>query len=298
LLSPAREVLGLLLYWAEFQFFRMNISILILTHNEEVNLPGCLESVAWSDDVVVFDSFSTDLTVEIARATGTRVVQRKFDNWAAHQNWAMENIPFKYLWVFYLDADERMTPELREEICQISADLNEDRVAFYCGRKNFFMGKWIKHAYPPSLLMRFFRPSSVKFERLVNPTAVITGRHGYLKNLFLHYNFSKGIAEWIEKHNNYSSLEALEGMKILNSGARGRSSLFASDSAERRKALKAFSFRLPCRPLIKFIYLYFVKLGFLDGSPGLTYCVLQSIYEYMIVLKMKEIRLRQEGRRL
>ena len=157
-----------------------NVSILILTLNEETNLPHCLQSVDWSDDIVVLDSFSADRTPEIARQCGATVMQRKFDNWAAHQNWAMANIPFKHSWVFYLDADERMTAELRDEICQISAASQRGRVAFYCGRKNYFMGKWIKHAYPPSLLMRFFRPRSVRFERLVNPTPVINGKHGYL----------------------------------------------------------------------------------------------------------------------
>ena len=127
----------------------MSISILILTLNEELNLPGCLESVKWSDDIVVLDSFSTDRTIEIAKASGSRVVQIKFDNWASHQNWAMENIFFKHDWVFYLDADERMTDDLRAEITAIASNRNEKTVAFYCGRKNFFMGRWIKHAMPP-----------------------------------------------------------------------------------------------------------------------------------------------------
>jgi hypothetical protein len=124
-------------------------------------------------------------------SAGARIVQRKLDNWAAHQNWAVTEIQFKHSWVFYLDADERMTDELRAEIESIAADSSEARVAFYCGRKNFFMGRWIKHAMPPGSIMRFFRPEKVRFERLVNPVAVINGKHGYLRNHFLHYNFSK-----------------------------------------------------------------------------------------------------------
>jgi glycosyltransferase involved in cell wall biosynthesis len=100
----------------------MPISILILTLNEETNIGACLDSLAGFDDVVVLDSLSKDRTKEIALAKGARVVERPFDNWAAHQNWAMDTIPFRNPWVFYLDADERMTPELRAEIEAIAAD--------------------------------------------------------------------------------------------------------------------------------------------------------------------------------
>lgn len=134
----------------------MSVSILILTLNEEGNLPDCLQSVNWSDDIVVLDSFSSDGTVKTAEEIGVRVVQRKFDNWAAHQNWAMRNIPFKHEWVFYLDADERMTSELKEEVLAIARNPQEPHVAYYCGRRNFFLGRWIRHAMPPGNIMRFF----------------------------------------------------------------------------------------------------------------------------------------------
>lgn len=273
----------------------MSVSILILTLNEQINLGACLDSVMWCDDVIVLDSNSVDGTVAIALERGARVVQRPFDNWAAHQNWALANIDFRHPWVFYLDADERMTEELRREILSISDNASEPAVAYYCGRRNYFMGRWIKHAMPPGMIMRFFKPSLVRFERLVNPTPVINGPHGYLRHHFLHYNFSKGLSEWFDKHNKYSALEALEGMKLLNGSAQSGASLVSGDSATRRKALKNLSFRLPCRSLLKFFYLYFIKRGFLDGPPGFTYCVLQSIYEYMIALKMKELQRREQG---
>ena len=171
----------------------MSVSILILTLNEQINLGACLDSVKWCDDVIVLDSNSVDGTVAIARERGARVLQRTFDNWATHQNWALDNIVFKHPWVFYLDADERMTEELRREILTISDNASEPAVAYYCGRRNFFMGRWIKHAMPPGMIMRFFKPSNVRFERLVNPTPVINGPHGYLTHHFLHYNFSKRI---------------------------------------------------------------------------------------------------------
>lgn len=273
----------------------MSVSILILTLNEEANLPDCLQSVKWSDDIVVLDSFSTDRTVKIAEEGGARVVQRRFDNWSAHQNWALEQIAFKYPWVFYLDADERMTPELRDEVLAIGQTAGRREVAFYCGRRNMFMGRWIKHAMPPGMVMRFFRPPSVRFERLVNPVPVINGPHGYLRGLLDHYNFSKGIGEWIDKHNKYSHLEALEGIKLLRREAGPQPTVFSIDPALRRRALKNLSFRLPWRPLVKFLYMYVGKHGWLDGRAGFAYCVLQAFYEYMIVLKMRELERKAQG---
>jgi glycosyltransferase involved in cell wall biosynthesis len=266
----------------------LTVSILILTLNEERNLAECLGTVAWADDIVVLDSYSTDETKQIAEEHGARVVQRRFDNWAAHQNWAVEHIPFKHRWVFYLDADERMTPELRDEICTIAGDAHNDKVAYYCGRKNYFLGKWIRHAMPPGMIMRFFVPAHIRFERLVNPTPVIQGNHGFLTKHFLHYNFSKGITEWLDKHNKYSSYEALEGVKLLAGEVHEQASVFCRDPALRRKALKNWAFRFPFRPLLKFCYLYFLRLGLLDGRAGFIYCRLQAMYEYMIVLKMLE----------
>lgn len=270
----------------------MNVSILILTLNEEANLPDCVQSVRWSDDIVVLDSFSSDRTVTIAEQLGARVVQRRFDNWAAHQNWALEQIPFKHPWVFYLDADERMTDELKEELIAIANEATRSEVAFYCGRRNMFMDRWIRRAMPPGMIMRFFRPPHVWFERLVNPVPVIDGPHGYLRGMLVHYNFSKGITEWIEKHNRYSAFEAMEGMKLLRHEAGPQPTVFSSDPALRRRALKNLSFRLPCRPFLKFLYMYGWKGGWLDGRAGFAYCMLQAFYEYMIVLKMRELKQR------
>lgn len=270
------------------------ISILILTLNEERNIEGCLKSVDWCDDVVVLDSKSSDQTAEIARLRGCRVVERSFDNWSSHQNWANENIQFKHPWVFYLDADERMTSGLRTEIEAIAGGSGSGKVAYYCGRTNYFMGRWIKHCYPPAYLMRFFKPEMVRFERLVNPTPIVHGESGYLVERFDHYNFSKGFSEWFDKHNRYSQWEAAEGLKAMRSEVSG-SSLWSRDPAERRKALKLLSFRIPFRPAIKFIYLYFFKFGVLDGYAGLVYCILQSMYEYQISLKIDEILRHEKG---
>lgn len=272
-----------------------NVSIFVQTLNEEANLPGLLETVRWSDDIVILDSLSSDRTKEIALSRGCRWFERAFDGRGAHQTWAMRNIAFKYPWVFYLDADERMTPELKNEIVAIAGQSQEARVAFYCGRKNYFMGRWIRHAFPPWDVMRFFRPEYVAFSRLANPSPEIKGKYGYLKHMFLHYSFSKGLGEWVERHNRYSTYEALETIKAMNARPVAWRSLCSCDKRRRRDELKNLSMRLPCRPLLKFLYLFVVSRGFLDGAPGLTYCLLQMIYEYLTVLKVREMRLREKG---
>ncbi len=275
----------------------MTVSIFIQTLNEQDNLPGLLDSLEGFDDVVVLDSLSTDDTRTIAEARGCRWYERPYDGRGPHQNWAMEHVDFKHRWVFYLDADERMTPELRREIEAIalkweSGEWTRDNnpVAYYCGRKNFFRGRWIRHAMPPGNIMRFFQPPHIRFERLANPVPVIDGRVGYLKEHFLHYNFSKGLREWIERHNRYSSYEAAETVKALKNNPVRPRNLLSKDRNTRRLELKNLSFRMPCRPLLKFVYMYLFARGFLDGRPGLTYCTLQAIYEYFIVLKAREIR--------
>lgn len=276
----------------------MSVSIFIQTLNEEDNLPGLLESVAWADDVVVLDSLSTDRTREISEASGARWFERAYDGRGNHQNWAMENIKFKYQWVFYLDADERMTPELRKEIDLIveqwdsgqRSKENNDPVAYYCGRKNIFRGQWLKHAMPPGNIMRFFQPKTIRFARDANPIPTVDGEIGYLKEHFMHYNFSKGIREWIERHNRYSSYESVETMRALADNPVQVGNLFSSDRNTRRLELKNISFRMPMRPMLKFLYMYVLGMGFLDGQAGWTYCKLQAMYEYMIVLKVRELQ--------
>ena len=271
------------------------ISIFIQTLDEEANLPGLLDSVADFDDIVVLDSLSTDATRAVAESRGCRWFERAFDGRGPHQNWAMEHIDFRHPWVFYLDADERMTPELQAEIERIASDGDETRVAFYCGRKNYFQGRWLRHSMPPGAIMRFFRPEKIRFERLANPVPIIDGEHGYLRERFLHYNFSKGLREWFERHNRYSSYEARETVKALRDRPVRLGNLLSGDPMTRRLELKNLSFRMPLRPALKFLYMYLFKLGLLDGRAGLTYCVLQSIYEYLIVLKVREIRREERG---
>jgi glycosyltransferase involved in cell wall biosynthesis len=266
------------------------ISVLILTKNEEQNLPACLESVAWCDDVHVYDSFSTDATAEIAERFGAKVTKRSFDNWSAHQNWGLRNIPFAHPWVFYLDADERMTPELAQAV-QAAAASPEDRVAFRVRRRDYFMGRWLKHVQTSPFYTRLFRPEKMRYERLVNPVSIPDGPVGSLAGFLDHYPFSRGLAHWIERHNSYSTLEARQIIEGRKAGGKFSltKALVASDFHERRRHQKALFYRLPFRPWLKFLVLYVGKRGFLDGRAGFIYARLQAIYEYFIVLKTGEL---------
>jgi len=274
----------------------VSVSIIILTLNEETNLPACLESVSWSDDIVLVDSFSSDRTVEIAKAAGARIVQRRFDNWSAHQNWAVENIEFKHPWVYYSDADEVMPSELRDEILKVTSEKDRAEVAYRVRFKNMMCGRWIRRSsLYPSWIPRLWKPEKIRWKREANPVAIIDGPVGRLQNHFYHYSFSKGFYAWFEKHNKYSSHEAAETLKELDHGAIDFKGLVSTDPVRRRLALKHLSFRMPARPFVNFMYRYLLRMGLLDGRAGLTYCTLQAIYEYMICCKVKELRRREKG---
>ena len=266
------------------------ISVLILTKNEAQDLPGCLESVSWSDDIHVYDSFSTDQTLEIARARGARITQRQFDDWSAHQNWGLANIPFRYPWVFYLDADERVTPVLAASIQQAAQNPGE-KAAFRVKRRDFWGKQWLKHVVTSSSYMRMFRPEKMRYERLVNPVSVPDGPVGELAGYLDHYPFSKGTTHWLTRHNSYSSLESeqIEQNHTAHRQFSLKRAFLAKDRNERRFHQKELFYRLPARPLLKFLLLYVGKRGFLDGSAGFNYALLQSFYEFMIVLKTKEL---------
>jgi glycosyltransferase involved in cell wall biosynthesis len=265
------------------------VSIFIQTLNEEQNLPRCLEHLRFSDDIVVLDSISSDGTEQIARKAGARFYQRPYDGRASNQNWAVQNIPFKYPWVYQSDADEVMPADLREEILSVTWDGNRPEVMFQVRFKLIFMGRFLRRSsLYPTWVPRLYRPDRIRWERTANPVVVVNGPQGSLQGHFLHYNFCRGMTEWFDKHNKYSSREAMENVKELSQSGFRWPDLWATNPVTRRQALKKLSFRVPARPLIKFLYMYGARLGFLDGMPGLHYCLLQSFYEYQIVLKIKE----------
>jgi glycosyltransferase involved in cell wall biosynthesis len=266
------------------------ISVLIPTLNEEVNIARCLESVSWSDDIVVFDSFSSDRTLDIAERFGARIVQRRFDDENSHRT-ASLHVGFKYDWVFNPDADEIATPELQQEIIRRVAECWPSTAAFRMRRKDIFMGTWLRHTgLYPVWCMRLFRPDKLSFERKINLNYVISGEEQKLEGHLIHYTFSKGVSAWFEKHNGYSSCEAMETMRSTGSLARTVRLIGSSSAVERRKGLKGLLERMPCRPLIRFCYEFCIRRAFLDGIAGLHYSIMISIYEYLISLKVNEAR--------
>lgn len=266
------------------------ISVLILTKNEQRDLPGCLESVAWSDDVHVFDSYSMDDTVKIAEAAGAKVTQRKFDNYATHRNAAMTEVKFKYPWLFLLDADERPTAELSREMQQVVLGASEEVVGFRLRRRDFLFGTWLKHAQISPFYIRLVRPEKAKYTRAINEVLEVDGRVAELGYPLDHYPFSKGIAHWMAKHNTYSTMEA--ELIYRQQGLRNpswKNALRDPDFHTRRLHQKALFYRMPARPLIKWAYMTLFRGAILDGGAGMTYATLQSFYEYMIVLKTREL---------
>ncbi|MEZ6235005.1 MAG: glycosyltransferase family 2 protein [Phycisphaerales bacterium] len=274
------------------------ISVVILTKNEEINIGACLDTLSFSDDIVLYDSLSTDRTVEIARSyPNVSVVERKFDNWAAHQNWGVQNIPFKHPWVLYVDADERVEPDLGREVRRL-ADPASPMEAYKLRRKDMFMGRWLRRAQMyPVWIVRMFRPQKIRYERLVNPIAIVDGDIGHLDGHLIHYPFSKGVEQWFERHNSYSSFEAKELLKVRAGKRQPLGKLLSRDANDRRAALKDVYYRLPFRPQIKWLYYMLARWAWLDGRPGLAYARMTYLYEYMITIKVMEelARRRAEG---
>lgn len=273
----------------------MAISVLILTLDEEVNLGDCLDSVAWSDDVVVLDSLSKDRTVEIAREHGVRVFQRAFDNYANQRNFGLRDVKYKHPWVLMLDADERVPAELREEMLHTTSVAPDSIALFRMRRKDHLFGRWIRRSSGyPTWFGRLARVGRVWVERPINEEYHADGELANLAGHLDHYPFNKGFAAWIEKHDRYSTMEAtlLATQPRYEMAWRG---LFSRDPDERRRAHKAWVYSMPLRPLIVFSGLYFVKGGMLEGRAGLTFSLLRACYEYFIDCKAIELRRRAAG---
>jgi glycosyltransferase involved in cell wall biosynthesis len=271
------------------------ISVFVRTLNEEVNLPRCLAALSWCSDIVVVDSGSTDRTLPIAGAMGARVVLRRMEHEAEHLNWISDNVELRFPWVYYCDADEIVTPELRDELLRVTADPTRLEVAYRVRFRTMFMGKWVRYSsLYPTWVLRLFRRGCVRWQREVNTTCQVNGIEGRLREHFLHYSFSKGLNAWFDKHNAYSWREAREVQRNTDKTFRA-GALLSADPVERRRALKDLSFRLPFRPALRFIYMYLLRLGFLDGVAGFRYSQLLAIYEAMIDLKLRELRSQSEG---
>jgi glycosyltransferase involved in cell wall biosynthesis len=266
-------------------------SILVLTRNEERNIGACLDNLSFSDDIVVLDSLSTDRTREIAASRpNVRVVERAFDTEYLQRNYGLHEIPYKHPWLYVCDADERITPELREELISVCSNPNETNVAFRVRYKNMFFGKWIRHSSGyPVWLVRLFRPERVRYEvRQTNVHPIIDGPVGELKGHFEHYSFESGLRRWFEKHNYYSDREAMEAVAVRARGLPPLRQLFDKDPIVRRRTIKNLSFFLPWRGVMRYFFDTFFRLGLLDGHVGLRYTTMISMYEHWIEVKIRE----------
>jgi glycosyltransferase involved in cell wall biosynthesis len=283
---------------------KIPVSVLIPAKNEEQNLPACLESVARADEVFIVDSQSSDRSGEIAQQYGAKIVQFYFNGgWPKKKNWSLENLSFRNEWVLIVDCDERITPQLWDEIAQVIKDPNY--TGYYLNRKVFFLGKWIRYGGKyPDWNLRLFKHQVGRYENLktedipntgdneVHEHVILSeGKAGYLKNDMLHIDF-RDIYHWLERHNRYSNWEARVYYNTLHavddSGTIG-ANLFG-DAVQRKRFLKKIWVRLPFKPLLRFILFYFIRLGFLDGYAGYTYARLLSQYEYQIGVKLYELQ--------
>jgi glycosyltransferase involved in cell wall biosynthesis len=267
------------------------LSIYILTYNEEVDIAACIESAMLSDDIMVVDSCSSDHTVEIASCYPVRIVEHAFESHGKQRTWMLDSVTPKYEWVYILEADERMTPELFAEC--VAATNNPDYIGYYVAERVIFMNHWIRYSTQyPRYQMRLFRHGKVWFTDYGHTEReVCNGATSFIKETYPHYTFSKGLTRWIEKHNRYSTDEAKETVYQLQTGDVNWQDLFLGKSeVERRRALKDVSLRIPARPLTRFIYMYFFLGGCLDGQAGLVWCTLQAFYEYLILLKVWEMK--------
>ncbi|MBV6413075.1 MAG: glycosyltransferase family 2 protein [Xanthomonadales bacterium PRO6] len=265
------------------------ISVVILTKDEEINLPRCLASVAFSNDVVLVDSGSQDRTLEIARSAGVRVFTRSFDSFAKQRNFALEQ-ELRNDWVLHLDADEAVTPELERELMEVVRSPMQFS-AFQVASRLIFMGRWLKHAgMYPCYQVRFGRKDTLSFVDFGHGQRELVkhGKVGTLRAPLEHHNFSKGIADWSRRHLGYARTEAHLYAGVPDAIDFG--GLISTDRVIRRRTLKNISLRIPFRPVLRFLYVYVAKLGFLDGLAGIRYAYLMCWYQLMIDLCVEEIQ--------
>jgi len=274
---------------------RVKVSVVVPTLDEELNLPACLESVKWADEVFVVDSFSHDRTIDIARENGAHVVQHAFESYSRQKNWALDNLPFRNDWVLIVDADERVTAGLKTEIESVLPDAECD--GYYLNRRFIFLGAWIRHAgWYPSWNLRLFRHRLGRYDdREVHEHVVLNGRAGYLHDDLLHLD-QRGLEAFVARHNRYSTLEASARFKAERDApdrAHLPASLLGSPIHRKRWVRERLWPRVPGKPLALFVYMYVVRRGFLDGRAGLALCLFHAFQEFMVGLKLCELRRRQ-----
>lgn len=268
------------------------ISLVVLTKNEEANLARCLASVSGvvAEMVVVDNGDSTDGTRMIAEKFGARFLTHEFKNQAQQFNWALDNVELKGDWILRLDADEALTPELAEEIAEVLPQAREEVSGFLMKRRVYFLGRWMRHGgYYPSWFLRLFRRGKGRSEEreMDEHIVLLEGHAEELRGDFVDDN-KKGLSEWIQKHNGYSTREV--SAHVREEGERVR---LAGQAGRRRFMKQSFYYRSPMflRAFAYWFYRYIIRLGFLDGTEGLVFHFLQGFwYRFLVDAKLFELR--------
>ena len=270
------------------------VSVMIFTLDEQVHLPSCLDALAWCDDVIVVDSFSSDGTRAICEQRGARFFQNRFEGFGHQRNWAIDHTVPKHEWILILDADERVTPELVAEMAEV-AKTDPNHVGAFRLRRRFYMwGRWLRFSsLYPSWVVRLIRNGRVRYsDRGHAETQQVEGRIMNLNGDLIDENL-KGIDEWFDRQNRYASKEAefeldqeKNGLKLLD--------LFSREPLERRAALKRLAWRIPARGHVYFLYSYFLRLGLLDGRPGFVFCLMKAGYQNQIAIRKHHARIASE----
>jgi glycosyltransferase involved in cell wall biosynthesis len=252
---------------------RKTLSVAIIAGNEEKKIGDCLESVKWADEIIVVDSESSDRTVEIAKRYTDKVFIRKWKGYAPQKQFAIDQATCD--WILSLDADERVSPELKDEILKILESETEFD-GFYIPRRNFFLGKWIKSCgWYPNYQLRLFKKGKAKVtQRKVHEGFVVDGKVGYLRGDIIHLTHMT-LKETFAKINEYSSLSAEEKSK--------------------RKKVKGIDLIL--HPLSAFLSHYVLKGGFRDGVYGLMVSLnhaMTNLQTYMKIWELQNVKSEDE----
>jgi len=275
------------------------VSVIVAARNEAHNLPRCLEALRDIGEIYVIDSQSSDATSEIARSFGARVVQFHYQGgWPKKRQWALETLPLTFDWILLLDADESLTPELTEEIRR--AINNPDVAGYYISLRMHFLGRVLRYGDASFWKLSLFRRGKGHYEcRLkdqdasmadmeVHEHVMVEGATAKLKNPIVHHNV-ESLSRYIQKHDEYSNWEARVLLQGEKNSAELPPALFGTQ-AQRRRWLKKKLYAVPGSPLLLFAYRYFLRLGFLDGTPGLIYCAFQAVQMFHTKSKIYELK--------
>ena len=284
------------------------MTAIVATRNEEHNLPRCLESLRGVGEIYVIDSQSTDATVQIAESYGAHVVQFHYQGgWPKKRQWAMDSLPLTYDWIFLIDADEALTPELATEMAEAIQEPACD--GYYIALRMIFLGRELRHSGASFYKLSLFRRGKGRFEcrfkdqdksmadMEVHEHIVLAAdsKSAYLKSPLRHHNV-KSLSHYIRKHDEYSNWDARVWLAGEANAKELAPSLFGSQ-AQRRRWLRKRFFATPGSPLLFFLYKYVFSLGFLDGIPGLIYCSLQGVQFFHIKAKIFELRIQQQAQK-